>query len=143
MTLLMHVLEAANQSCFVGLTDAVVASILEAPDSSVQIIRTWLLELFVRGTVPINLAQIRRLFGLITAHDRRQLHLIRDRPSVRAYSAQQVRLLNYFGRGSFSAASGSCWPARTVLILFASALAALRTSSCNGTSWSNSSWLVA
>ncbi len=53
VSLLMQVLEEENPGCFNDLTDSVISAILEPPASSVQLIRTWLLELFVRGTVPI------------------------------------------------------------------------------------------
>ena len=79
MTLLMQVLEADNPGCFDNLTNAVVESILKPPASSVQLIKTWLIELFVRGVVPITAAGTKKLEVLSSALDRRQLHLIRGR----------------------------------------------------------------
>jgi hypothetical protein len=79
MTLLMQVLDEENSKCFGGLAETVVAAILSPPASSVQLIRTWLLELFVRGTVPISMAQLKELVPLSSALDQRQLYLIRGR----------------------------------------------------------------
>jgi hypothetical protein len=79
MTLLMQVLQAETPGCFDSLTDGVIDAILAPPASSVQLIRTWLLELFVRGTVPIAAVGIKKLDILSSALDRRQRHLIRGR----------------------------------------------------------------
>jgi hypothetical protein len=79
MTLLMQVLQAENPGCFNHLSDAVIDAILAPPASSIQLIKTWLLELFVRGTVPITPANIKRLDSLSAVIDKRQRHLIRGR----------------------------------------------------------------
>lgn len=79
VVLLMQVLQAENPGCFDNLTDAVIDTVLASPASSIQLIRTWLLELFVRGTVPIAVAGIKKLEALSSPLDRRQLHLIRGR----------------------------------------------------------------
>ncbi len=79
MTLLMQVLEAENQGCFSDLGPTVIKTILTPPASSIQLIKTWLLELFVRGTVPITASGIKQLEALPSSLDKRQLHLIRGR----------------------------------------------------------------
>jgi Reverse transcriptase (RNA-dependent DNA polymerase) len=79
VTLLMQVLEAENVGCFNGLSNTVIRTILSPPASSIQLIKTWLLELFVRGTVPIGSSGIKQLEGLSSPLDKRQLHLIRGR----------------------------------------------------------------
>ena len=79
MTLLMQVLEAENPGCFDNLSYTAVKTILVPPASNIQLIKTWLLELFVRGTVPITVPEIKRLEGLSSPLDKRQLHLIRGR----------------------------------------------------------------
>lgn len=79
MTLLMQVLEEESPGCFDGLGDSVVEAILSPPASSIQLIKTWLLELFVRGTVPIDAANIKKLEALASPLDKRQLHLIKGR----------------------------------------------------------------
>lgn len=78
-TLLMQELELENPECFDELTDSIIEAILTPPASSIQLIRTWLLELFVRGTVPISVAQMKKLEALSSSLDKRQLHLIRGR----------------------------------------------------------------
>lgn len=79
MTLLMQVLERDNPGCFDELTDQVIEAVLRPPAASIQLIKTWLLELFVRGTVPIAANALRRLDNLNSPLDRRQLHLVRGR----------------------------------------------------------------
>jgi hypothetical protein len=79
MTLLMQVLKAESLDCFESLTDVVIKAILTPPASNIQLIRTWLLELLVRGTVPITAAGLKALEALSSALDKRQRHLIRGR----------------------------------------------------------------
>jgi len=79
VTLLMEALEAENSGCFDALSETVIEAILTPPAASIQLIKTWLLELFVRGVVPIDAAGIKRLDGLASPLDRRQLHLVRGR----------------------------------------------------------------
>lgn len=79
VTLLMQELESDKYGCFDLLGNDVVKAVLSPPASSIQLIRTWILELFVRGIVPITSQQIKSLDGLASPIDRRQLHLIRGR----------------------------------------------------------------
>lgn len=79
VTLLMQELESAEPGRFGSLSDEVVKAVLSPPASSIQLIRSWLLELFVRRVVPITSAQLKSLEGLTSPLDRRQLHLIRGR----------------------------------------------------------------
>lgn len=79
MTLLMEALEGNDPGCFDGLSDGVVNAILAPPASSIQLVKTWLLELFVRGVIPVNAAGLKKLDGLASPLDRRQLYLIRGR----------------------------------------------------------------
>lgn len=79
MTLLMEALKGDGVGCFDDLSATIVQAILSPPASSIQLIRTWLLELFVRGVVPITPAQLKSLDNLTSSLDRRQLHLIRGR----------------------------------------------------------------
>ena len=79
VTLLMQVLEEDQRGCFDVLTDVVIAEILKPSVSNVQWIRTWLLELFVRGVVPITTRKLSRIENLPSVLDKRQLHLIRGR----------------------------------------------------------------
>jgi Reverse transcriptase (RNA-dependent DNA polymerase) len=79
LTLLMQALEKQDRSCFDVILDQVIDVILKPPASSVQFIRTWLLELFVRGVIAIPSSKLKRLELLPTPSDRRQLLLIRGR----------------------------------------------------------------
>ena len=79
MTLLMQVLEEDVPGCFDELTEDVISAILEPPASSVQLIRTWLLELFVRGVISITPLQFKKFENLSSVLDKRQLHIIRSR----------------------------------------------------------------
>jgi hypothetical protein len=75
--LLMEALEAEEPGCFDDLLDDVIAAILKPPASSVQIIRSWLLEIFVRGIIEISLPKLKKIEALPSVIDRRQLLLIR------------------------------------------------------------------
>src|SRR5262249_8747534 len=77
--LLMEVLEDDSPSCFDKLLDEVIEAILTPPASSVQVIRTWLLEIFVRGIIEIPVARLKELETLPAVIDKRQLLLIRGR----------------------------------------------------------------
>ena len=79
ITLLMESLVNDSPDCFSDLTDDVISAILEPPASSVQLIRTWLLELFSRGIVPITSQRLKKLDALPSILDKRQLHIIRGR----------------------------------------------------------------
>ncbi len=89
MTLLMHALEQKYPGCFADLTDTVIEAILSQPASSIQVIRNWLLELFVRGTVPITPAGIKKLASLSSPLDQRQLYLIRGRAADKNFFRKQ------------------------------------------------------
>jgi hypothetical protein len=104
MTLLMQVLEAENSGCFDLLSDTVIDAILAPPASSIQLIKTWLLELFVRGTVPITAAGIKKLNVLSSPLDRRQRHLIRGRSRDKNFFRK-----NKTGFGQLSALEQPCF----------------------------------
>ena len=79
ITLLMQALEEDVPGCFDALTEDVISAILEPPASSVQLIRTWLLELFARGVISITPLQFKKIENLSSVLDKRQLHIIRSR----------------------------------------------------------------
>ena len=79
ITLLMQALEEDVPGCFDELTENVISAILEPPASSVQLIRTWLLELFARDVISITPLQFKRMENLSSVLDKRQLHIIRSR----------------------------------------------------------------
>ena len=79
ITLLMQALEEDVPGCFDELTENVISAILEPPASSVQLIRTWLLELFARDVISITPLQFKKMENLSSVLDKRQLHIIRNR----------------------------------------------------------------
>ena len=54
LVLLMEALEDNSLWCFYELREQVIQAILSPPASSVQVIRTWLLEIFVRNVIAIS-----------------------------------------------------------------------------------------
>ena len=104
MTLLMEALEGDDPGCFDGLSDDVVNAILAPPASSIQLVKTWLLELFVRGVIPINAAGLKKLDGLSSPLDRRQLHLIRGRVGDKVFFRKMKT-----GFGQISVMEQSCF----------------------------------
>lgn len=85
LALLMQALEEENPGCFDDLTETVLDAIVSPPASSVQLIRTWLLELFTRGTVPVTALELKKLNSLSSPLDQRQLFLIRGRTGDKNY----------------------------------------------------------
>jgi hypothetical protein len=79
LVLLMEALENESGWCFENLCDEVVQAILSPPASSVQVIRTWLLEIFVRDIISPSSDVQQKLEGLGAVIDKRQLLLIRGR----------------------------------------------------------------
>ena len=94
--LLMEELEAEEVGCFDDILDEVIDAILTPPASSVQIIRTWLLEIFVRGIIDISLVKLKRIEVLTTPTDRRQLLLIRGRGGDKNYFRKQKTAIHNF-----------------------------------------------
>lgn len=79
ITLLMAALDTENPGCFSPLTSVVIEAILSKRASNVHVIRAWLLEILVRGIVPVTIQQMRALDSLHTPLDKRQIALIRGR----------------------------------------------------------------
>jgi hypothetical protein len=79
LVLLMETLEDESTWCFDDLPDEIVHAILSPPASSVQVIRTWLLEIFVRNIISPSADVQKKLNALGAVIDKRQLLLIRGR----------------------------------------------------------------
>ena len=95
MVLLMHELENDYAGCFDNIAEQLVEAVLSPPASSVQLIRTWLLELFVRGAVPITPPQIKVLAeGLSSTLDKRQILLIRARVGDKGFFRKNKTAFN-------------------------------------------------
>lgn len=89
MCLLMEALETEEPGCFDDLLDDAIKAILTPPASSVQIIRTWILEMFVRGIITISLVRLKKIEVLTTVTDRRQLLLVRGRCNDKNFFRKQ------------------------------------------------------
>jgi hypothetical protein len=87
--LLMETLEEEWPGCFDDLCDDVVDAILKPPASSVQLLRTWLLELFVRGVIGPASSRMKELENLPAVVDKRQLLLIHGRLSNKNFFRKQ------------------------------------------------------
>lgn len=112
MCLLMEVLDADVPGCFDDLRDEVLGALVVPPASSIQIIRSWLLEIFVRGIIQISLAQLNKLEGLNSVTDRRQLLLIRGRCDDKNYFRKQKTAVEHFSDFELSCLvwGASCLP---------------------------------
>ena len=85
VVLLMEALEVDNPGCFDRIAENIISEIIKPPASSVQLIRTWMLELFSRDIVAISVQQFRRIENLPSILDKRQLHRIRGRMGNKNY----------------------------------------------------------
>jgi len=110
--LLMEALEDDSPSCFDDLLDEVIETILTPPASSVQLIRTWLLEIFVRGIIDIPLIKLAKLEALPAVIDKRQLLLVRGRCNDKNYFRKQKAAIHHYSEIELStlAWGASCLP---------------------------------
>jgi hypothetical protein len=81
LVLLMEEIEGDELGCFEGIRSDVIDAILNPPASSVQVIRTWLLEIFVRNIISIDHPSLKLISNVGGILDRRQILLIRGRLS--------------------------------------------------------------
>ncbi|MFJ5486899.1 RNA-directed DNA polymerase [Hansschlegelia beijingensis] len=79
LCLLMQGVATRMPGCFDDMGIRIVGEILRPPASSVQVMRSWLIELFVRGIVSPTQDTVRQLEPLSSVSDRRQILLIRGR----------------------------------------------------------------
>jgi hypothetical protein len=96
LVLLMETLDDEFWCCFDDLCDIVVQAILSPPASSVQVIRTWLLEIFVRNIISPSAAVQQKLESLSAVIDKRQLLLIRGRRKDVNYFRKQKTAVQSF-----------------------------------------------
>ena len=85
VVLLMEALDEKYNQCFLDFSSVVISCITSQTVSNVQLIRTWLMEIFVRGLVPINTQQLKTIEIFSSDLDRRQLHIIRYRIGMDYY----------------------------------------------------------
>lgn len=98
LCVLMTRLAADSPGCFQPIADKIVAAIVSPPASSIQVIRSWLLELFVRGVVTPSAQQIKALEVLPHPLTRRQIMLIKGRNGDRNYFRKQKTALDLFSK---------------------------------------------
>jgi hypothetical protein len=96
VVLLMEALEGDNLCCFDELEERIIEAILSPPASSIEIIRTWLLEIFVRNIITISPVQLKKLEALPTVIDKKQLLLIRGRCKDVNYFRRQKTAVQSF-----------------------------------------------
>jgi hypothetical protein len=96
MCLLMEALENDSPGCFDDLLEEIIDAILTPPASSVQLISTWLLEIFVRGIIDISIVRLTKLEVLSSVIDKRQLLLIRGRRGDKNYFRKQKTAIHSF-----------------------------------------------
>lgn len=80
MVLLMQELEKDFPNCFDDLHDEAIAVMHSPPASSIQLSKTWLFELFVRGVIPLKPVGLKHIEkGISSSLDSRQMLLVRSR----------------------------------------------------------------
>ena len=98
VVLLMEALNNKYNECFSDFSSIIVSSITSPTVSNVQLIRTWLMELFVRGLVPINAQQLKTIETFSSDLDKRQLHIIRYRMGMDYYFRKNKHMAPYMSR---------------------------------------------
>jgi hypothetical protein len=112
MCLLMETLEDEEPGCFNYLLNTLIVAIISPPASSIQVIRTWLLEIFVRGIIDIPLNRLKEIETLPAIIDKRQLLLIRGRRGDKNYFRKQKTAIHSFSDLELSSLvwGASCLP---------------------------------
>jgi hypothetical protein len=112
LCLLMEALNDDSQGCFQDLLDDVINATLSPPASSVQLIRTWLVEIFVRGVILVPLTDLKRLESLPAVIDKRQILLIRGRLGDKNYFRKQKTAVYNFSEVELPCLvlGGACLP---------------------------------
>ena len=96
LCLLMEVLENENPGCFDELLDEVIAAILNPPASSVQLVRTWLLEILVRDVIQVPRNEFGKIERLDQIIDRRQILFLLGQCGDKNYFRRQKTAVHRF-----------------------------------------------
>lgn len=96
LCLLMEAIEDDEPGCFDQVLDDLVEAVLCPPASSVQIIRTWLIEILVRGVVNIPMSRLKDIDGLSATVDKRKLLLLRGRLDDKNYFRRHKTAIHTF-----------------------------------------------
>ena len=112
LCLLMQEVERDELFCFNPLLDRLLSAILSPPASSVQSIRTWLIEMFVREVVTLPANRISDLLALGNLLDKRQILFLRGRlKDVNFFRKNKTSFDNYSNQERFCLVWGaSCLP---------------------------------
>ncbi|MBR0793998.1 RNA-directed DNA polymerase [Bradyrhizobium jicamae] len=81
VVLLIEELVRGGSDLFSGLADEIVKLILDPAAQRLSVTRAWLLELFIRGVIPISYEQAKPLFELKETLDTRQVLVLRGQLS--------------------------------------------------------------
>ena len=103
LCLLMEALDAEYTGRFNVLGGKILAATQAPPAASVQAVRTWLLELFVRGVVRLPAGGVAQLEALPAISDKRQLLFIRGRLDDKNYFRRQKTQVDHFSESERSA----------------------------------------
>jgi len=97
LVLLMEELAKDHHDCFDGLHDEVLQVIQSPPASSIQLLKTWLVELLVRGVIEPQLHCLKAIsLSASTPIDKRQLLLIAGRLDDTNYFRKHKTAFNNF-----------------------------------------------
>jgi hypothetical protein len=112
LCLLMEAIAHDRQGVFSLWSDIILLAIEQPPASSVQLIRTWLVELFVRGIVDVSASDVKRLEALPSAIDKRQILLIKGRRGDKNFFRRQKTAFSSYSLFERSALvwGASCLP---------------------------------
>ena len=113
LCLLMQEMESADRFCFDKILDRVMFAIINPPASSVQAIRTWLIEIFVRAVIMLPFDRLGDMNQLTNLIDKRQILLIRGRnKDVNFFRKNKTSFDYYSNQEQFCLVWGaSCLPA--------------------------------
>lgn len=103
LCLLMEALESEHPGRFNTLGGKILAAVQTSPAGNVLAIRTWLLELFVRGVVELPTGGIAQLENLRAISDKRQALFIRGRLDDKNYFRRQKTQVDHFSESERSA----------------------------------------
>jgi hypothetical protein len=108
----MEVLSDDDPGCFDRIREEVIEGVKTPPASSVQLIRTWLLEIFVRGIISLSTQQLKSLDGLSAIPDKRQILLLRGRNGDASYFRKQKTAIHSFSEWELNCLvwGASCLP---------------------------------
>ncbi len=104
IVLFIDEMKKSGSTQFDDFGSTVVESLNGSVARNLSVVRAWLLELFVRGSIPINAEELSAIEEVNSTIDNRQFHLIRGKLSDRSYfrrNKDRVDELNSWEKTSF------------------------------------------